>query len=130
MADPGASGLVTGAPVLLLRAEGGALALAAVAGYAHFGSGWWMFALLLLAPDLSMLGYLAGPQVGAHVYNAAHTTVVPLALGVVGALAGAAVAVAVALIWLAHIGIDRALGYGLKYPDRFGHTHLGFVGRR
>jgi hypothetical protein len=104
--------------------------VAAVAGYAHFGSGWWLFALLLLAPDLSMLGYLAGPRTGARLYNAAHTTVVPLALGIVGVLAAAAIAAAVALIWLAHIGIDRTLGYGLKYPDRFGHTHLGIVGRR
>jgi hypothetical protein len=77
-----------------------------------------------------MLGYLAGPRVGAQVYNAAHTTVVPLALGLVGALAGLPVALAVALVWLAHIGIDRALGYGLKYPDAFGNTHLGSLGRR
>jgi hypothetical protein len=119
-----------GAPGVILRLEGAALAVAAVAGYAHFGSGWWFFALLVLAPDLSMLGYLAGPRTGARVYNAAHTTVVPLALGVVGALSGAATAVAISLIWLAHVGIDRALGYGLKYPDSFGHTHLGTVGRR
>jgi hypothetical protein len=118
------------APRRLLRAEGAALAAAAIVGYAHFGAGWWVFAALILAPDVAMLGYLAGPRGGALVYNAGHTTGVPLAHGRVGALAGLPVAVAVALIWLAHIGIDRALGYGLKYPDAFGNTHLGSLGRR
>jgi hypothetical protein len=117
-------------PRLILRAEGAALAAAALIGYAHFGAGWWLFAVLLLVPDLSMLGYLAGARAGAAVYNAAHTTVLPLAVGVAGALTGAPLAVAVALVWLAHIGIDRALGYGLKHADGFGHTHLGMPGRR
>ena len=71
---------IEGAPLPLLRVEGAALAVAAVAGYAHFGPSWWLFAVLLLVPDLSVLGYLAGPRVGALVYNAAHTTLGPLAL--------------------------------------------------
>lgn len=86
--------------------------------------------MLILAPDLSMLGYLLGSRAGALTYNVAHTTVLPLALGVVGAFSGWPVVVALALIWLAHVGIDRMLGYGLKYPDRFGHTHLGSIGPR
>jgi Domain of unknown function (DUF4260) len=118
------------APTVLLRAEGAGLAVVALVAYALVGAGWWLFAALLLAPDLSMLGYLAGPRVGARIYNAAHTTLGPLALGVVGVLAGHEVALSLSLIWLAHIGFDRAIGYGLKYPDRFQHTHLGTIGRR
>ena len=112
------------APSLLLRAEGLAILIACVALYGDQGYGWLLFALLFLAPDASMLGYLAGTRAGAAVYDAAHTTIVPIALGVAGHVAGAEVAVQLALIWLAHIGLDRVLGYGLKYPTAFKDTHL------
>jgi Domain of unknown function (DUF4260) len=104
--------------------EGFALLVAAVAVYFHVDGPWWLLLVLALAPDLSVIGYAAGPRVGAAAYDAAHTTVLPLALGVVGVLAESDVAVQLALIWLAHIGADRALGYGLKYPTRFQDTHL------
>jgi hypothetical protein len=120
---------VDGAPRRILRAEGGALALAAVVAYAHLGVGWWLFAVLALAPDLAMAGYLAGPRVGALAYNAVHATIGPIALGLVGALSGQQAALAVALVWLAHVGVDRMLGYGLKYPTAFADTHLGRIGR-
>jgi hypothetical protein len=71
-----------------------------------------------------MLGYLAGPRVGALSYDLAHTYVGPVALAVIGILGGSDVAVQVALVWLAHIGVDRLLGYGLKYPTGFKDTHL------
>lgn len=85
------------------------------------------FASLFLVPDLSMLGYLRGPRVGAVCYDAAHSYVGPLALLGVGGLAAAPTAVAIALIWIAHVGFDRALGYGLKYGTAFRDTHLGRV---
>jgi hypothetical protein len=97
----------------------GALALYSDAGY-----GWLLLVLLALAPDLSMLGYLAGPSAGALAYDLVHTYVGPGALAVIGVLAGSDLAVQVALIWLAHIGADRLLGYGLKYPTGFKDTHL------
>jgi hypothetical protein len=120
---------VTGGLRLLLRLEGLALCAGAVLLYACSGSSWLLFAVLLLAPDLSFLGYLAGPRVGAVCYNVLHTTMGPLALGVAGSILAWPAAVAVALIWLAHIGIDRALGYGLKYDAGFAFTHLGRIGR-
>jgi hypothetical protein len=124
-----ADGVVTGAPNLILRLEGAlALALAAV-GYARLGGGWLVFALLLLAPDLAMLGYLAGRRFGAAAYNAAHTYVLPLALAIAGLWLSQPIAVQLALIWIAHIGFDRMLGYGLKYPDGFAHSHLGGAAR-
>ena len=111
-------------PRRLLRAEGVAVFVAAVVLYFHADYPWWLLLALALAPDLSMLGYLAGTRIGAAAYDAAHTLVLPLALGVAGVLTEADLAVQLALIWVAHIGADRALGYGLKYPTDFKDTHL------
>jgi len=118
------AGAVAGAPHLILRLEGAAVLIAAVAAYAVAGQGWAMFAALFLAPDLSMLGYLRGPRLGAALYNAGHSHLIPAALGALGLTLAQPVLVAIALIWVAHIGFDRMLGFGLKYPDAFGHTHL------
>ena len=85
--------------------------------------------VLFLAPDLSFLGYLAGPRVGAIAYNLAHAIAGPILLALAGLFVPYEPAMAVALIWLAHCGIDRALGYGLKYQAGFGFTHLGRIGR-
>ena len=100
------------------------MAVAAVVLYLHLGFPWWLLLVLALAPDLSMLGYAAGPAVGAIAYDTAHTYAVPVALGAAGVLADAELALQVALIWSAHIGIDRAVGYGLKYRTGFRDTHL------
>lgn len=110
------------------RLEGLALLVVSVLAYARFGEGWLLFGLLFLAPDLSFLGYLAGPRRGAWAYNLAHSLIGPLALAAAGLLTDTALAAALALIWLAHLGFDRALGYGLKSPDGFGVTHLGLIG--
>ncbi len=120
---------VAGTPLRLLRLEGAALLSLAIALYAQAGASWWLFAALILAPDVSILGYLAGPRAGAFAYNATHVTIGPLALALVGQLAPAPTCTAVALVWLAHVGADRMLGYGLKYGAGFGATHLGRIGR-
>ena len=120
---------VAGGVRALLRLEGAVVLVASLAAYAQFGAGWGVFALWLLVPDLSLLGYLAGPRAGAALYNAAHSYVGPVALLALGVLAAMPWAVAGGLIWCAHIGLDRALGYGLKYASGFGHTHLGRIGR-
>ncbi|WP_428031243.1 DUF4260 domain-containing protein [Ancylobacter sp.] len=124
------TGAASGAPALILRAEGLAVFAAALVAYAAIGASWWLFAALILAPDLSMLGYLAGPKSGAHLYNAVHSYVGPLAMGIAAHALGAPLAGTLALIWLAHIGLDRALGYGLKYTAGFALTHLGRLGRK
>ena len=111
-------------PAALLRVEGVALLVLSVLLYRVNGGGWLMFGVLLLAPDLSMLGYLAGPQVGAAIYNTFHTYAMPAVVGALGMIFANPLMVAVALIWFAHIGMDRTLGYGLKYPSSFKHTHL------
>ena len=124
-----AAGAATGGVRTVLRAEGLALLIAATAAYAHAGFSWSLFAALFLAPDVSFVAYRLGPKWGAAAYNFVHSTIAPLALGGAGLALGAPVAEAIALIGLAHIGLDRALGYGLKYSSGFGETHLGRLGR-
>src|SRR6266699_1692747 len=97
--------------------------------YAVWGGSWWIYAILFLVPDLSFAGYLAGPRAGAIVYNAAHSYMAPMTLMVTGFAIEAPLVLSIAMIWLAHIGIDRALGYGMKYVAGFGFTHLGRIGR-
>jgi hypothetical protein len=121
---------VTGAPRVVLRLEGALVLLAATAAYAHLGVGWKLFAALFLVPDLSMLGYLLGRRVGAAAYNTGHSYIGPALLAAAALWAGHAALLPVALIWIAHIGFDRMLGYGLKYGSTFGATHLGSLGRR
>lgn len=112
-------------PRNLLRLEGLALLVVATGAYFASGFGWVLFLVLILAPDLSMLGYLANPRVGSAAYNLAHLLALPAAL-----LAGSwyvswAPGIGLALIWSAHVGIDRAAGYGMKYADaEFGETHI------
>ena len=125
-----AAGAVTGGVRILLRLEGLGLLALCMLLYGNSGLSWTAFAITFFAPDLSFLGYLAGPRVGAVLYNLAHDTLGPLLLVVFGYIfAPHAYMLAIALIWLAHIGFDRALGYGLKYWAGFGYTHLGRVGR-
>jgi len=124
-----ATGAATGGVRTLLRLEGAALAIACMVFYSYFEGSWWMFAVLLLVPDLSFAGYLAGPRAGAAAYNAAHAAILPMLLGIVGMVMPSALAMHLSLIWCAHIGLDRALGYGLKYDAGFGFTHLGRIGK-
>src|SRR5215470_4278964 len=120
---------VTGTPRVLLRIEGACIFAIAIVLYSRLGETWWLFAVLFLAPDLSFLAYLAGARVGAIAYNTVHTLVAPILLALAGLFVPYEPAMAVSLIWLAHCGIDRALGYGLKYEAGFGFTHLGRIGR-
>ncbi len=114
-------------PGVMLRAEGAALLLVSVALYGVNGGGWLLFVLLLLAPDLSMLGYLAGVRTGSAVYNVFHAYPLPALLAIYGVFTGSGTILSLALIWLAHIGVDRMVGYGLKYPTNFKDTHLNRV---
>jgi hypothetical protein len=120
---------VTGTPRVLLRLEGACVLIIAIVLYSRLAESWWLFAILFLAPDLSFLGYLAEPRLGAIAYNLLHTITGPILLALAGLFVPYEPAVAVALIWLAHCGFDRALGYGLKYEAGFGFTHLGRIGR-
>ncbi len=123
------TGTVSGGPRALLRLEGLALFAGMTLLYGLWGGPWWLYAVLFLAPDLSFLAYLAGPKIGAWVYNGVHSTIIPMAMLTIGFGFAPPLVLSLALIWLSHIGIDRALGYGLKYGFGFGFTHLGRIGK-
>ena len=130
MGNESANGAATGGVRILLRLEGLTLFAGMVLLYAIWGGSWWIFALLFLVPDLSFIAYLAGAKAGAIVYNAAHSYMLPVALMTLGFAFPEPWTLSIAMIWLAHIGFDRALGYGLKYRAGFGFTHLGRIGRK
>lgn len=129
--------MVTGFVKLVLRAEGLALFLASLFAYHFLGGSWWMFAALILVPDLSFIGFVFGPKIGSIAYNALHSTLGPLLLAAIGWWIDQDATMHIlrdlssftALIWLAHIGFDRAVGYGLKYASAFKDTHLGAIGK-
>ena len=90
---------------------------------------WWWFAIFFFAPDLSMIAYAAGPRVGAFGYNLVHHKAVAIGCYLAGVLLASGPLQFAGLIMLAHSSMDRVLGYGLKYPDAFQHTHLGWIGQ-
>jgi len=122
------SGAVEGGVGVLLRVEGLVLFLGATVMFGLLHGRWSRYGLLFLFPDLSFVLYLAGPKAGTVAYNALHSTIGPVLLGLAGYLGGVTWTGPFALIWLAHIGFDRAAGFGLKYASAFGDTHLGVTG--
>jgi hypothetical protein len=110
---------------LMLRIEGLAAFALATQAYFRLGWDWRLYAALFLVPDISLAGYLFDRKTGAWAYNVAHVYNLPVILGVVGFSAGKQWMLAAALVWVAHISIDRLLGFGLKYPEGIKHTHLG-----
>ena len=114
---------------LTLKAEEAALFMLALVLFRPLGmSGWW-FAAFFLAPDLGMLGYLANPRLGALTYNLLHHKGLAVLLYLAGLFLDHEWLQFTGLLLLAHASFDRALGYGLKYPDSFHHTHLGYIGK-
>ena len=101
-------------PALVRRADGLAVLLLAVLLYRELGVAWWVFAVAFLAPDVVFFAYLAGSRTGASAYNMAHTYLWPAGLFAIGLAGERAWLMAAGLIWLAHIGLDRMLGFGLK----------------
>ena len=118
----------TGSMRALLRMEGAAVALVMVLAAWRLAPPWELVVAVLVAPDLGFAGYLRGPRTGAAVYNAAHSYVGPAALAALAVSWPSATLLAVAILWALHIGIDRALGYGLKHRTGFRDTHLGRIG--
>ncbi|WP_445502287.1 DUF4260 domain-containing protein [Microvirga sp. G4-2] len=119
---------VAGTPRLLLRLEGLVLLAAATWVFSRTSQPWWLYAALFFVPDVSFAAYAAGSKFGSVAYNALHSTIGPTILGLAGLALGSLPLLGVAAIWAAHVGFDRALGYGLKYATGFSDTHLGRIG--
>jgi len=129
VAAPGVPGMTNGAVRAWLRLEGLAAFAAGLAVFGASGGNWLLVVPLLLLPDVSAVGYLAGPRVGAFTYNAIHNWVPGLAVLALGAWMASSAVVLAGSILVAHVGMDRAVGYGLKLPSSFRDTHLGRMGR-
>jgi hypothetical protein len=114
-------------PSLLLHLEEALLLILTLFAYRHLHDSWLLFAILFLTPDLFMLGYTINPKIGAATYNLAHTLTLPLAFLLISYTEHWPLPEAIALIWTAHIAVDRLLGYGLKYPTFFKDTHLQHI---
>lgn len=127
---PVPSGSVLGQVRIWLRAEGVSVFALSVLLYRNSGWSWWLFFLLLLTPDLAMIPYLINPRIGGACYNVIHSYLLPLGLAIVVIASGRMALLPYLYIWVAHIGMDRCLGYGLKYPTAFGRTHLGHLTSR
>jgi hypothetical protein len=136
--DPGPGDLTAGngvppvvdhLPVRFQRVESGFLAVVTAVAFVHLGYSWWWLLALFLVFDLSMVGYVGSPRLGAWTYNLVHSYLAPAALGVAAVIDDARWAAFLSLVWAFHIAVDRLLGYGLKFQDRFEHTHLGRIGR-
>ena len=118
------TGHATGAVRASLQIEGAAIAVIACVAFAYTGASCWLFAALILGPDLAMIGYLRSPRIGAIAYNLAHTYTAPAGLAAVAIAFDWGAAWPVVCVWVVHIAADRMLGYGLKYARGFKATHL------
>lgn len=123
------NGFVTGHIKTTIKLEGLLVLIASSIAYNELGYSWKMFFILFLLPDVSLAGYFLGSRVGAIAYNIFHSYISPIALGILAYAMECHDLNYIILIWIAHIGFDRSLGFGLKYASGFRYTHLGFVGR-
>ena len=117
------------ASIRVLRAEGLVFAAALIFWLWGQGPAWWLVVAVLIAPDLALLAYLGSARFGRLAYNALHSYLGPVALCLVGLLAGSGLTLQIAALWALHCAADRALGYGLKEPEGFHATHLGRIGQ-
>ncbi len=120
---------VVGRPRFLLRLEGVVLFIASLVLFSSTHQHWWWVPVLLLVPDVFMVGYVRSTETGGMLYNLGHTYFLPVLITLSAWRSDRPLLLAIGLIWLAHIGMDRALGYGLKYDDNFKHTHLGSLSK-
>jgi hypothetical protein len=123
------NGTVSGTPRLWLRLEAATVLIGALIACSTTGQHWWLVPVVVLLPDLAMAGYVGGTRIGAFIYNLAHATPVPALVIGLAWWQNRPLVLGIGLVWLAHIGLDRLMGYGLKHHDHFQHTHLGNLGR-
>jgi hypothetical protein len=114
-------------PRILLHIEGLAVFIASILLYRQLDLAWWLYPLLLLVPDVVMVGYFMGNEWGARIYNIGHLYALPITLGLLAMFFGWTLGMGLAIIWIGHIGMDRTVGYGFKYPTAFKETHFNRI---
>ncbi|MCC2646784.1 MAG: hypothetical protein K0R02_849 [Rickettsiaceae bacterium] len=117
-------------PIAILRLEGLFYLILGLFLFSNALQPWSQFFYLFLLPDVSLLGYLLGARIGAFCYNTTHSSIGPILLYIIGCKLSINYLFILSYIWISHIGFDRMLGFGLKYTDGFGHTHLGMIGKK
>ena len=113
----------------LLKVEEAAQWLLSILLFSRLDYAWWVYPTLILLPDLSMIGYAFNPRLGAMSYNFFHHKALGIVVGTVGLFLGNSALLLTGIILFGHAAMDRMLGYGLKYPTDFKHTHLGTIGK-
>jgi len=114
----------------LLKGENLGLFLLSLLLFSQLDFAWWVYPVLILAPDLGMIGYLRSPRVGSFTYNLTHHKGLASLLYIAGMLYSVDALALAGVIMIGHSSIDRVFGYGLKFSDSFQHTHLGWMGRQ
>jgi hypothetical protein len=114
----------------VIALEEAAIFVLSVVLFSKLSFAWWWYLALILTPDLSMFGYAVNTRVGAMAYNLFHHKAVAIVIYISGLFLKNEVLQLVGLILFGHSGMDRMLGYGLKYPDSFQNTHLGLIGKK
>jgi hypothetical protein len=112
----------------LLKIEEAAMFGFSIVLFTQTDFAWWWYLVLILTPDIGMLGYLAGNRVGAWTYNLFHHKAVAILILCIGWTVGNEWLELAGITLFGHSSLDRILGYGLKYADSFQHTHLGWIG--
>lgn len=113
-------------PIIAQRLESVAILVLTIGLYINLDSSWWLFGALILLPDISIAAYLVGNRIGQVVYNLLHSYSMPMGIYLLLSSLVTPFILEITLIWIAHIAIDRSLGYGLKFPTNFKHTHLSW----
>ena len=93
------------------------------------GFDWWWLFILFPIVDISAFGYLQNNRAGALTYNIGHSFVGPAIFIAIYIFSGPEWSLFIGMVWLFHILVDRALGYGLKHSEGFHHTHMGPIGK-
>ncbi len=114
----------------VLKIEELALWGISIFGLYHFNAPWWCYLLLLLGPDISMLGYAGGNRIGAFTYNLFHHRAIAVLVYSIGFSTDNTMLQLTGIILFGHIAMDRFFGYGLKTMQGFKFTHLGTIGNK
>lgn len=113
----------------IIKAEELAMFVLGIYLFSTLGLEWWWFLVLILLPDISMIGYAFGNKIGAYSYNFFHHKAIAIVVYLIGIYVNNTTIQLIGIILFSHSAMDRMFGYGLKYNTSFHDTHLGKIGK-